>query len=203
MAKKKIEIVATTEEKIKEAARKVFMRKGFSATRTRDIAEEAGINLALLNYYFRSKERLFDEIMKEKVQKLLGSLMPIMSDESTSLDEKIEGIVSGYLDVLTVNPDLPVFVLNELRRNNLAVLQNASIDKILVQSSFMKQLREKRSDVNPVHFLISILSMIIFPFVAKPMLFLTGMANEKTFNPLIEERRKLIPVWAKAMLKAK
>jgi AcrR family transcriptional regulator len=203
MAKKKIELPATSEEKIKEAARKVFMRKGYAATRTRDIAEEAGINLALLNYYFRSKERLFEEIMQEKVQKLLGSLTPIMNDDSTSLNEKIDSIVSSYLDVLAANPDLPVFVLNELRRNNLSMLQNAHLDKLVAQSSFIKQLREKRSDVNPVHFLISILSMIIFPFVARPMLFLTGMANEKTFGPLMNERRKLIPVWAKAMLKVK
>ena len=55
----------TTEEKIKEAARKLFTQKGFAATRTRDIAEEAGINLALLNYYFRSKQKLFDLIMKD------------------------------------------------------------------------------------------------------------------------------------------
>lgn len=203
MAKKKPEINLSTQEKIKDAARKVFLSKGYAATRTRDIAEEAGINLALLNYYFRSKERLFEEIMQEKVQKLLGSLVPIMSDATTSLDEKIERIVSSYLDVLSDNPDLPVFVLNELRRNNLALLQNAQLDKMVSQSSFIKQLREKRSDINPVHFLVSILSMIIFPFVAKPMLFLTGMANEKTFAPLMDERRELIPVWAKAMLKSK
>lgn len=203
MAKKKPEINLSTQEKIKDAARKVFLRKGYAATRTRDIAEEAGMNLALLNYYFRSKERLFEEIMQEKIQKLLGSLVPIMNDGATSLDDKIDRIVSGYLDVLSDNPDLPMFVLNELRRNNLALLQNAQLDKMVSQSSFIKQLREKRSDVNPVHFLVSILSMVIFPFVAKPMLFLTGMANEKTFAPLMDERRELIPVWAKAMLKSK
>ena len=55
----------STEEKIKAAARKVFMEKGYGASRTRDIAEEAGINLALLNYYFRSKEKLFNEIIQK------------------------------------------------------------------------------------------------------------------------------------------
>ncbi len=74
MAKKDTEkaVDSSTEEKIKEAARVVFMKKGFAATRTRDIAEEAGINLALLNYYFRSKEKLFELVMFEKFQKFFG-----------------------------------------------------------------------------------------------------------------------------------
>jgi AcrR family transcriptional regulator len=203
MAKKKIETPATTEEKIKEAARKVFMRKGFSATRTRDIAEEAGINLALLNYYFRSKQRLFEEVMQEKIQKLLGTLVPIMNDAELTLEEKIEGIVSHYIDVLSANPDLPMFVLNELGKNNFSIVKNANLDKIISQSSFVKQLRERRNDLNPVHFIISIFGMIIFPFVARPMMFLTGMTNEKSFILLMNERKALVPVWAKAMLKAK
>jgi len=203
MAKKKIETPATTEEKIKEAARKVFMRKGFSATRTRDIAEEAGINLALLNYYFRSKQRLFEEVMQEKIQKLLGTLVPIMNDAELTLEEKIEGIVSHYIDVLSANPDLPLFVLNELGKNNFSIVKNANLDKVISQSSFVKQLRERRNDLNPVHFIISIFGMIIFPFVARPMMFLTGMTNEKSFILLMNERKALVPVWAKAMLKAK
>ena len=67
----------STEEKIRAAARKIFTQKGFAATRTRDIAEEAGINLALLNYYFRSKEKLFEQIMIEKVQYLCHTLVPL------------------------------------------------------------------------------------------------------------------------------
>jgi AcrR family transcriptional regulator len=203
MAKKKPESTATSEEKIKEAARKVFMRKGFSATRTRDIAEEAGINLALLNYYFRSKQRLFEEVMQEKIQKLLGTLVPIVNDAEMTLEEKIDGIVAHYLDVLSANPELPMFVLNELGKNNFSIVKNANLDKVISQSSFVKQLRERRNDLNPVHFIISILGMIIFPFVARPMLFLTGMANEKSFILLMNERKTLVPVWAKAMLKAK
>ena len=73
MAKKeKLKTDLSTEEKIKAAARKVFTQKGYSATRTRDIAEEAGLNLALLNYYFRSKEKLFELIMAEKMQQFFG-----------------------------------------------------------------------------------------------------------------------------------
>src|ERR1044071_9731716 len=110
--KKKKRQEASTEEKIKAAARKVFMQKGYGASRTRDIAEAAGINLALLNYYFRSKEKLFHEIMLERVQKLFGTIAPILMDDSTSLEKKIQLMAPKYIDLLTENPDLPMFVLN-------------------------------------------------------------------------------------------
>ncbi|MEO6168677.1 MAG: TetR/AcrR family transcriptional regulator [Chitinophagales bacterium] len=202
-AKKNIPVETNTEEKIKVAARKVFMRNGFSATRTRDIAEEAGINLALLNYYFRSKKKLFDLVMQEKIQKLFGIIAPVLNDTATTLETKIELIVSGYIDVLVENPDLPTFVLNELRKKNFEIIQKIPLDKLITQSSFIQQLREKRADINPAHFLVNILGMTVFPFVAKPMLMMTGMVNEKSFNTLMNERKQLIPVWIKAILKAK
>ena len=193
----------STENKIKEAARKVFMRKGFSGTRTRDIAEEAGINLALLNYYFRSKQKLFDEIMQEKFKKLFGVIVPILNDASTSLETKIELIASGYVEVLLESPDLPIFVLNEIRKQNTTIVKDIPFDKVIFQSSFMNQLKEKRNDINPAHFLISILGMTVFPFVAKPMMLFSGLTNEDSFSLLMEERKKLIPIWAKAMLESK
>ena len=83
-----------TEGKIKEAARIVFTQKGYAAARTRDIAEEAGINLSLLNYYFRSKEKLFNIIMTEKIQQFFGAMFPVISDDHLSLEVKIEQFVS-------------------------------------------------------------------------------------------------------------
>jgi AcrR family transcriptional regulator len=202
MAKKKIERVAT-EDKIKDAARKVFMRKGFSATRTRDIAEEAGINLALLNYYFRSKQKLFEVVMLEKMKKLLGNLLPVMNDADTSLERKIELIVDNYIEALSENPNLPIFVLNELRKKNIKLMPNIPSDKAITQSSFLKQLKKRRSDVNPLQFLIAMLGMTIFPFVARPMMMHTGILNDKSFRTLMQERKKLIPIWMKAILKSK
>jgi len=190
----------STEEKIKEAARKVFLRKGFSATRTRDIAEEAGINLALLNYYFRSKQKLFDEVMKEKIQTLLKTIIPVLQDSSTSLDEKIKAIVSNYIKVLTKNNDLPIFVLNELRKNNTSFISNLPVGMAILQTSFIMQLKQRKKNVDPVHFLMSLLGLIIFPFVAKPILTKSGMISENKFQSLIQEREKLIPIWMEAIL---
>jgi AcrR family transcriptional regulator len=200
---KKTETDASTEEKIKEAARKVFLRKGYSATRTRDIAEESGINLALLNYYFRSKEKLFHIVMEEKFDKLFGTITPILNDASTSLDKKVELLASHYINMLNENPDLPLFVLSELRGNTEHVVSKLDIVKILQSSHFVQQLRTKRPDVNPLHFLMSILGMTIFPFIMLPVFKTTNALPPQAFKAVTEERIALIPKWTKAMLNAK
>jgi len=193
----------STEEKIREAARKLFTKKGYAATRTRDIAEEAGLNLALLNYYFRSKEKLFAIIMVEKLQKFFGFLLPIIYDESTSLESKLETISAGYLDLLMVNPDLPFFILNEIRNNPDLIVNVVKRKDFLKNSVFLKQLKDQRPDADPLQFLLSLLGMCIFPFVMKPGFQKITDTNDHKFFQMMEERKKLIPVWSKAILKAK
>src|SRR5687767_4981818 len=105
----------TTEERIKNAARVIFHQKGYAAARTRDIAEEAGINLALLNYYFRSKEKLFDIIMFETFHGFLQSMTGVFNDRDTTMFQKIEILAERYIDLLIKQPDIPLFVLSELR----------------------------------------------------------------------------------------
>jgi AcrR family transcriptional regulator len=199
---KKIKADTSTEEKIKEAARKVFTQKGYSGTRTRDIAEEAGLNLALLNYYFRSKEKLFEIVMMEKMQKLFGTLAPTLNDPTTSLESKIEKVADIYIQMLSQNPDLPIFVLSEIK-NNAERFQNLiQPGKLLVESAFVKQLKERRPDIHPFHFVFNILGMMIFPFVGRPV-FQSVSKNPDDFNDLMEERKKLIPIWTTAILKVK
>ncbi|HRN55334.1 MAG TPA: TetR family transcriptional regulator [Agriterribacter sp.] len=193
----------STEEKIKEAARKVFTRKGYAATRTRDIAEEAGINLALLNYYFRSKQKLFDLVMAEKLQKYFGVLAPALKDVSTSLETKIADITSKYIDLIIENPELPLFVLSEVRNNPEHFIQLTEKLDFLNQSVFLQQIAKKRPDIHPFHFLISLLGMCLFPFLMKPALLRIADMKEKAFTDMMLERKQLIPLWMKAILKTK
>jgi AcrR family transcriptional regulator len=143
----------STEEKIKSAARIVFLQKGYAATRTRDIAEAAGINLALLNYYFRSKEKLFDLIMLEMMQRFVGSLKGLLNDEQTTLMQKVEKLVAGYIDLLSQNPDLPIFILSELRSKPTDLLQKMGAKEVLGQSYFIRQLQEaiQTQQIEPIH----------------------------------------------------
>ncbi|NIJ52405.1 TetR/AcrR family transcriptional regulator [Dyadobacter arcticus] len=200
MAKKvKAELDLTTEQKIKEAASRVFTKKGYGNARTRDIAEEAGINLALLNYYFRSKEKLFDIIMAERIEKLFGVLAPLLYDEGTTLEEKLQNITDNYITMLTEHPDLPIFVLSEIRNNPDKLADRLQARKHMTQSVFVRQLMEKRKDISPFHFLMNLLGMALFPFIAKPVL-QPIIGSENNYNAMMEQRRVLIPKWIKMML---
>jgi len=189
-----------TEGKIKEAARIVFTQKGYAAARTRDIAEEAGINLSLLNYYFRSKEKLFNIIMTEKIQQFFGLMFPVISDNKLSLEVKIEQFVSKYIDMLQSNPELPIFVLSEIRNNPKHFVETIKADQILTNSSLMKQLQERNKEINPVHFILNLLGMSVFPFLAKPILLAAGALEKNHFEMIMEERKKWIPIWMNALL---
>ncbi|AZA97624.1 TetR/AcrR family transcriptional regulator [Chryseobacterium shandongense] len=189
-------IDTSTEEKIIEAARKVFLEKGYAATRTRDIAEEAGINLALLNYYFRSKEKLFQLVMVEKLQQLFSVVLPIVNNDELTLEQKLETLAENYIGLLIDNSDLPIFILSEIRANPERFKDRLQVQHILKNSSLVRQIQEKRPDVEPVHFIVSLLGMTIFPFIAKPILF----SDTTRFNTLMEERKKLVAKWAKAIL---
>lgn len=190
----------STEDKILLAASKVFTEKGFAGTRTRDIADEAGINLALLNYYFRSKEKLFEKIMFEKMQQMFGTILPILTDEKTSLDEKIDLATQKYLDLLSENPNLPLFVISEIQKGNSGLKNVLPVETILKNSTMLKQIQEKNADINPQHFLMNFLSLTIFPFVTKPVMSQFGIFTDESFKIFIEERRTFIPVWIKTLL---
>jgi AcrR family transcriptional regulator len=190
----------STEEKFKEAARIVFTKKGYAGTKTRDIAEQAGLNLALLNYYFRSKEKLFEIVMMEKVVQLFSFIAPALNNPATSLEEKIELIAASYIDMLLKNPDLPLFVLSEIRSNPERFGKIIRSNGDVLQSYFIKQLAEKNKAINPLQLFLNFLAMMVFPFVAKPIFVIAGQVSEDKFVDLMEQRKTLIPKWMKMIL---
>lgn len=195
---------ASTEELIKQAAKKVFHEKGYAATRTRDIVEEAGLNLALLNYYFRSKEKLFGLIMTETLEHFFYSLSTALNDTQTSLDQKINILVSKYIDLLLEEPNIPIFILSEARNNSELLFQKIKVKDTLMNSSFFKQYKEaviegSITEENPLHFLSNLMGLVIFPFLGKPILNHVGDIKEDEFKTLMQVRKKKIPIWIKAM----
>lgn len=204
MATKKQNIKLSTEEKIVSAARKLFTQKGYEGTKTRDIAKEAGINLALLNYYFRSKEKLFEMIMEENMGQFMNVISGIVNNEASSIDQKIEDLVNNYITMLSKFPDMPLFVMNHIRSNP----QRLEMRQRFMGSYFMMQIQDamkkgKIAPINPLNLMLNIVGLTIFPFIGRPMFQNNhGMTNEQ-FNALMEERRKLIPKWIGAILKAK
>ncbi|MDR2037385.1 MAG: TetR/AcrR family transcriptional regulator [Bacteroidales bacterium] len=196
----------STEEKIKQAARKIFHQKGYAAARTRDIAEEAGINLALLNYYFRSKEKLFEMVMAESLKEMLHPVMVILNDPATSLSSKIDQVMDAYVDILSGNPNLPIFILGEMKAHPERLPQRMGLENsFMKQTVFYFQLDSHLKKINldeadPMQYMVNMLSLIVFPFVASPLLRTIGGLSDDDFQQMVEERRVCVPVWVKNMI---
>ncbi len=191
---------AITEEKIKNAARVIFTQKGYASARMRDIATLAGVNLALVNYYFRSKDNIFKIIMREKMFKIFGMIFPYMQDENTTLEEKITKISEIYIDMLSEDPNLPIFVFGEIQKEpenftSMLPITSANIKEI----SIAKQFSEYDTGISPVHFMLNFLGMTIFPFIAMPLLEKIKVESPENLKLLIKERKKMIPIWMKNM----
>lgn len=201
------EINHSTEEKIKVAAREVFQQKGFNGAKTRDIAEAAGINLALLNYYFRSKRKLFEIIMTEGLQQFMHSMAGVFDHKETTFEEKLEQIVERYLNLFLKEPDLPLFMLSELRQGlSSEIFKRINFQGIILNSAFAKQYHQKQeegsfTDLPFLHFVVNLLGFCAFPFVASPVVKQIGKMDETAFAAFMEERKRLIPQWMMGMLR--
>jgi len=196
---------ASTEEKILDAARRIFTNKGFLATTIRDIATEADINVASINYYFRSKEKLFAYIMDETIGKLFDKIEPVFNNEDTTVFEKVEICVGYYIDQVRENPDFPFFMVNEVMAGNTTLPMISKI-RTLADSYFAKQLYALQADgtinFHPVNLLWNISGMIVFPFLTRPQQLKAGNFNAAEFDKLMQERKKLIPIWIKQIINA-
>jgi len=197
---------ASTEERIKEAARKLFTQKGFAATRTRDIAEEAGLNLALLNYYFRSKQKLFDLIMMENFRQFITGLSVNFLDDKLTMDQRVEKMVTAYIDFLTQFPDLPLFILNEIKGNPSKLATKIREELAPARSHLFQQLKAAhqagRIGLNPFHFITNLVGLTVFPFAARPLLQRVNNVSDEEFTAYMQERKRLVPMWIKMMLAA-
>jgi AcrR family transcriptional regulator len=197
-----------TESKIKAAARTVFHKKGFAGTRTRDIAEEADMNLALLNYYFKNKKKLFGLIMFETLTLFFQTMGTVFNDETTTLEKKIQLVAENYIDLITEEPEIPLFIMSEIRSHGAAILEKMPGVNMILHSVFIKQYREaagneKNTPPDPMQFLMNMLGLVVFPFISSPMLKKVGKLNDRQFDKLMQERKMLIPVWMKAILKVR
>lgn len=185
----------STEQKIKEAARKIFLQQGFAGARMQDIADEAGINKALLHYYFRSKEKLFEIIFLETVGVILPKVQQIFVSD-LHLFDKIRQAVHTYLTVIDANPFIPLFVLTELNKNPdvlvqkflSAVPQRPDFSKLLVQVMAMVEKGEIRA-VNPYQLVINTLGLCVFPYMGKPLIKTLLRLNDEEFQTLLNDRK--------------
>jgi AcrR family transcriptional regulator len=197
--------VPDAEARILEAARSVFIRRGTAGARMQEIAAEAGVNQALLHYYFRSKNALSAAVFEQLASRLFAALLQALAEEST-LDEKIDRIVALYHDNLSKNPFLPGYIIAELQHHPerietlLARIGGGRDPRQVVLPLFVRLGEQIEAEVRagrmrpigPRQFVVNLVSLCIFPFAARPMLAMMLGLDDDAFPSFIDERRRTL-----------
>jgi TetR/AcrR family transcriptional regulator len=194
-----------TEQRILEAARAVFIRRGTAGARMQEIAAEAGVNQALLHYYFRSKERLSNAVFQQMASRLFPALIQTLGAD-TSIDEKIGMVIGLYLDNLSRNPFLPGYVLSELHHHPqrlpqmLAAATGSEAGRALSRvfgklgDQIEHEVRARRMrPISVEQFVANLISLCVFPFAARPMLSMVFGMDAAAFAEFIDRRRTDLP----------
>ncbi len=166
-----------TEQKIVDAAAKVFLKKGIDGARTQTIADLAGINKALLHYYFRTKEKLFDIVAERVIRNAMNQVLGNISVEQ-DFEQWLQNFVHNYLAIVSGNPMIPRFMLWEVEAGGGRIahivkdilkmdkMDDNPLFKIVNRAIEDKQIRP----IDPVQFIISLIAVCVAPFVARPIL---------------------------------
>lgn len=184
-----------TEEKIFEAATDVFVDKGMDGARMQDIASHAGINKALLHYYFRTKDQLFNAVFEMIARKILKKFAPVF-DENLSIEEKIRFFFKEHITFLQENPKLPGFILIEFNRNPARIkklLKNVNIESLwqkLYEQHKDEMEKYNITEATMPQIMTSIAALSVFPFAARSLI--EGLLGKIgiDFNDYIEQRKE-------------
>jgi len=184
-----------TEEKIFEAATDVFVEKGMDGARMQDIATHAGINKALLHYYFRTKDQLFNKVFEKIAGRMFSKFSPVF-DKNLSLEEKIRFFFNAHISFLRDNPRLPGFILNEINRNPsrikklLSTIEFGKVWSLLYEQHKDELDKYNITQANLPQIMTTIASMSVFPFAARGILEGIFQNMGVDFDNYIEERKE-------------
>ncbi len=196
-----------TEEIIKEAARNVFQREGFSGARMQTIADEAGMNKMMLHYYFRSKQHLFDVIFEEDYTNLMAPLAVILRNPELHVEEQIIRFVRDYHETMIEHPRLPLFLIHEFAKNPHKILEMAQkaipVSKKeepahprLSATTFMDQIKEGKArghynkDVDARQLAVSMLGMCTHAFISRISVQTAYELSDEQYLKFLEERKE-------------
>jgi AcrR family transcriptional regulator len=197
-----------TEDKIFTAATDVFEERGMDGARMQDIADRAGINKALLHYYFRTKDLLFEAVFQKLAGKMLSRFSPILED-GRSLEDKIRFFFREHIGFLQENPRLPAFLINEINRNPQRIrkiVKKLDLEKIweTLERQHSKEFEEyKITRESLPQIMTTIAAISVFPFAAKGLL--EGLFDHMNidFKSYSEERKEFAAEFVINALKAR
>jgi len=194
-----------TEARILDAAHVVFVRRGTAGARMQEIADEAGVNKALLHYYFRSKSRLASAVFQRVARGLFLRVSEILGSDA-DIEDKVRRVVRVYLEQLSKTPYAPAYVISELNQHPDRAAQFVDAVRHIraeslnadVLETLGKQIRQRvragaMRAISTSQFVANLASLCIFPFAARPMLCAILDLDDRGFLRFIEERKTALP----------
>jgi AcrR family transcriptional regulator len=186
-----------TEQKIVTSAEKLFYLKGKAGTSMQDIADDAGINRTLLNYYFRSKDQLFEAVFRKAMSTFVPNLAAMLRSDM-SFEDYVPRLIQTIIDTMLENPQIPIFVLQELSSNPdrmPQLVREMGIDPALAISKMQKEkLSGGAGTGDPRQTILNLLSLCIFPFAARPVVTeILYQGDSEAYIAAMEERKEYLP----------
>lgn len=196
----------STQERIIEAAQNLFSKKGIDRTSVKDIAQEAHVNIAALNYHFNSKENLIDIIFGKMLSLFFPALTNVFSEDVT-LEIKIQKFIDAYINVLLkYNPQLPFFIMSALQREPERIVRLQVFKELYNPEAFYEHIRREVqagniAKIDPQHYFMTILSLIGFQFAMQNMLREVNQWEKDDFKVFVLQRKEMIYSVAIAILR--
>ncbi len=187
--------MVSTERKIRDAALKVFAEKGYDQTKTRDIANSAGVNISTLHYYYRSKDKLF-KMVSDEVFARFNQISDSIFESDIPFKEKINRFVCDYTDFCKENPKLASFIVFESERNPEKVYDNIDFERFDRNIELELEQLIAKGIIRPIsypNFILSLVSLTVFPFLNRHMLYKMNGLSENDFDDLLEQRKTMVP----------
>jgi TetR/AcrR family transcriptional regulator len=182
------------EDKIILSATRLFVLKGKAGTSMQDIAEEAGINRTLLNYYFRSKDNLFEQVFSNVFNRFLPVIVTTLNAD-IPVNKKLENFIDHYYTVLIENPVIPLFILQELTSNPQRLIQSLKTGGVNI-NLVLKSLEDAMEkgfirQMNPKEIMVNLMSLIIFPFAARKIIEeMIFSADKESYTAFLLQRKE-------------
>ncbi|HAA11141.1 MAG TPA: hypothetical protein DCE41_05325 [Cytophagales bacterium] len=187
---------STTEQLIADTAEKVFLEKGIAGARMQEIADAAGINKALLHYYFRSKDKLFEYVFDRVFQDFVMRLRTVFEEE-LPIEGQIRVFISRYIQIFDRKPGMPLFIQTELYRNPDLIKRFTFLQSVFPADYIRKEIAKKVEvgEWRPIRvsdFLTNLIGLCVYPYLAQPLLQHAFSMNDSDYQGFLENRAETI-----------
>lgn len=195
----------STEQRIFDAAHEVFTQRGLDGAKMQEIADRAGINKALLHYYYRSKEKLYEAVARVVISQVVPAVRDILEGDAP-LSAKLERFIDLYVGLVMRNPYVPMFVISEINKHpdrffDVILPKDLPRPQIFFEQVEAEVAAGRLRPINPKHLIVNVVSLSIFPVIAKPMArILLGLTPEE-MQQFLNERKEQVKEFVFAALR--